>query len=673
MRQFFRITNSLLAGMALLLAAACTEYDTPASIEGDIKEGSKNDIRKYVLWINIEGAGGGDLVKQALPADGTIMKMLPHSKYMWEGLEAEHVEDQSGLTAENPVANASLLTGTLPIRHGIGDVSYIAEPSPYDPSFDESLKIYPGFLQYVTDYNKALKSLVVTPWKTQNETLMYQADRIVTTTTDEETVNKVLSHWDDDNYRITYVSFRDVLDGAKNGGWTSANANYSAAMKKVDGHIGKLIDAINQRENAYFEDWLVIVTSNCGGTASGQYGGMSREERNMFGIFYYPHFTESKEMKGEYMSLLRFDKSFQAVVIDSTEVKTTGKQRQLYSMPAVAGADNGMTVEYIMAARPSDNRSYIPGTQNGVDIMAKQRWKFRMEHTYNASAAHVFGKYDTDRNLAGDFVTPSMHTYTATYSFKDVEDRIQKDTSDPDDFGNTVTQDVAYKKGTVNITSYYDGIVTRPISSAVDQKAENYADNYNLTINGGLRWSCRYFAELRIWKRALRAEEVAKYAGLLKLTPSNCPIYDDLIGYWQFYKGAEYLQNDSLVVNQIKSVNGIPTEPLRLRTLTTNSSGSSVYVPVTNSHIKYMDVPNTTYTAFNNEQLLMESTTVVPEIFQWLDVPYPEETTRGDTFKGSKLDGIWHPLDLVSNKQIWKGFVLKFSDRELEWRDYEEK
>lgn len=674
MKQILKITVSLLAGLLLLVVTACTDYETPASVAGDIKDvSSGHDIKKYVLWINIEGAGGGDLVKQALPADGTIMSMLAHSKYMWNGLESEHADGEQYVEpeAENPVANASMLTGALPMRHGIDDASYIAEPAIFDPSFDESLKVYPSFLQYVTDYNKALKSLVVTPWKKMNENLLYQADRIVTTTTDEETVQKVIESWEDQmmDYRVTYLSFRDVLDAAKSGGgWHSGNTEYAAAFKKVDSHVGHLLDVINGRKNAYLEDWLVIVTSNCGGKADGSYGGMSLEERNMFGIFYYSHFSESKEMVGNYNSLLRFDKSFQAVVIDSTEVKTTGKQRQLYSMPIVAGADNGMTVEYIMAARPSKNRSYIPGGQSGVGIMNKGRWSISMGHTYNSSSAKVLNVGDNDRPNAGDFVTPSMHSYTATYSFKDVVDEVRTETSEEDEFGVTVTEEIAYKKGKVDVIAYYDGIVTSPRSENIDRQALLCEDNANLTINGGLNWSCRYFAEIRIWKRALVAEEVARYAGQLKLTPENCPIYSDLIGYWQFYEGGQYLEDDSLVINQIPEVNGLPTEPLRLRTL---DAATGKYVSPVPKQIRYMNVPYTAYPAHENGQLLMESTTVIPEIFYWLGVPYPEETTRGDGFKGSKLDGVWHPLDMTSKTQIWKGYFLNKYEHDLEWRDYE--
>lgn len=71
--------------------------------------------------------------------------MLSHSRYSWNGMEAEHVEGESyASTAENAIASASMLTGNIPLRHGMSDNTYQSEQV-FDPDFDESLKAYPGF------------------------------------------------------------------------------------------------------------------------------------------------------------------------------------------------------------------------------------------------------------------------------------------------------------------------------------------------------------------------------------------------------------------------------------------------------------------------------------------------------------------------------------------------
>lgn len=64
------------------------------------------------------------------------------------------------------------------------------------------------------------------------------------------------------------------------------------------------MQAIDERKNAFYEDWLVVVTSNHGGKEDGSYGGNSAEERNTFGIFYYPHYTEQKMLGKKCMELI---------------------------------------------------------------------------------------------------------------------------------------------------------------------------------------------------------------------------------------------------------------------------------------------------------------------------------------------------------------------------------
>lgn len=69
------------------------------------------------------------------------------------------------------------------------------------------MKAYPVFFQYIVDYDKSMKTLAVTPWKTQNQELLEKAGTTVTTTSDEETLNTVLQQIDNENNRVIYLSF----------------------------------------------------------------------------------------------------------------------------------------------------------------------------------------------------------------------------------------------------------------------------------------------------------------------------------------------------------------------------------------------------------------------------------------------------------------------------------
>ena len=101
-------------------------------------------------------------------------------------------------------------------------------------------------------------------------------------------------------------------------------------MHKMDEYIGQLLDAIKARPNYYYEDWLIVITSNHGGKADGTYGGMSLEERNMFGIFYYEHLSHPLEMNPGLIEdeVMRFDKQFQGKYLTLSHVLRISKTLQ---------------------------------------------------------------------------------------------------------------------------------------------------------------------------------------------------------------------------------------------------------------------------------------------------------------------------------------------------------
>lgn len=690
------------------LLVSCTKYDTPLSIEeGNGAGESRLNINRYALWINIEGAGGGDLVKNAFPNEGVVKELLPHSRYAWSGLEMEHADNTSYTPVEeHAIACASMITGNMPIRHGISDDMYISEQY-YDPNTLESIKEYPGFFQYIVDYDKSISTLAVTPWKNQNKKLFSQAKRIVTTSTDEETLNTALTQIGTEDNRVTYLSFRSVLDAAKQGGWQPSNTAYVDAMHKMDSYIGQLIDAVKARPNYYYEDWLIVITSNHGGKADGTYGGMSLEERNMFGIFYYEHLSKPLEMNSGLIEdqVMRFDKKFQGEVVDSItrtpDLKDIKTMRQIYSLDSL---DGGMTVEYIMAARPAESRSYVTHSHNQTKVMTKGKWTMRIEHDtskgYNASPIGYFfewGNYSdgTWTQQTAGFLNPMIHTATTTVKVTNSEGytKDEKVEEKLDNWGNLVpgyTKKNYMRKGNIEVYSYYDGMkkLASTKVSTMDRASSDYIDNANLVLKGEMYNTCRYFLEIRIWNRALTEAEVKEYSNKLKLTEAD-PLYKDLIGYWQFYKDKEgeekYLKDDSLVVNQVKTVmkrvrrNGVeqmeelPTEPLRLRKPIVQN-GKTYYTHIDKEDISYMTLLNTLSQTVESKGRLMDSTLPVPAILEWMGASLPLETTNknnASAFRTSKLDAVSYTWNSLLNRSVWTQTVLGDYASDLEWRDRE--
>ena len=137
-------------------------------------------------------------------------------------------------------------------------------------------------------------SLCVTPWAKLNKNMLNNAKTTITSENDVQTRDVVLNHIANEDYTFILADFSGMLEAGKSGGFKADNAAYVSALKTIDGYIGEFLSAIDARENAFYEDWLIVVTSNHGGSADGRYGGTSEVERNTFGLFYYNHYTEKQ-------------------------------------------------------------------------------------------------------------------------------------------------------------------------------------------------------------------------------------------------------------------------------------------------------------------------------------------------------------------------------------------
>lgn len=124
-----------------------------------------------------------------------------------------------------------------------------------------------------------------------------------------------------------------------------------------------------------------------------------------------------------------FRSVFSGVVIDSIEPTPDKKgietMRQIYSLDSL---DSGMTVEIIMAARPSIGRSYVPGDQNGKNLLESVGGTCHLPILMHLLWEVSHGKNDgTDGQRTAAFLNPMIHTYTSTVKLYDTEAHIQKD------------------------------------------------------------------------------------------------------------------------------------------------------------------------------------------------------------------------------------------------------
>src|SRR5690606_25528908 len=137
-----------------------------------------------------------------------------------------------------------------------------------------------------------LRTAAIVRSSTLGNVLLMDADLIDDQSSDQAVKDRAVALLQEDAAHFTVLQFTDVLEAGVAGGFHMENPAYRAAIQRVDGYVGELLQVIENRDNAEYEDWLVILTSNHGGLEE-QYGGDSYQERNVFTLYY------QKDLRGQ--------------------------------------------------------------------------------------------------------------------------------------------------------------------------------------------------------------------------------------------------------------------------------------------------------------------------------------------------------------------------------------
>lgn len=567
MRKLINIATVGLVGvLSIFLNCSCSEYEAPERIALD---GLNSDsvistaIHRKVLWINIDGAVGS-IVEQKISQEGTIAKMLKHSKYSWIGLSDNRILSKTG--NEDPVTWSTMLTGVIPEKHQVIDDSYVANVE-YDPSNpDEKVIQYPNILHHIAENDPENPTLCVTPWEKLNKNLLNVAQKTITTTNDAETKDVVLNHLNTSDFNFTLVGFSGMLEAGKSGGFSANNADYITALQHIDGYIGEFLQAIEKRKNTFYEDWLVVVTSNHGGKADGSYGGNSEAERNTLGIFYYSHYDEQRMVgKRMYGAYIEASKS-KAMVLDtvSTDIR--------YAL----GENSGFSMEIIMRMTPRKDGTYNGNNWEAIISKSGCWGLFRQRQTVSYRVEGPTGALEQAITAFND---PQWHNYGFSMT----------PMSQARDWVIALDGRMA-SKGTTT---------TRGVPTNVSPL--RIGDNVPTPF---------YVSEIRLWKKSLTDNDITQQATLLDISPTDAR-FKDLLAYWKLNPNEviDDSKQDTLVIkNQV--ANGLDLLYINLDKTDTRPVKEKAFV----------ELPNTFPAYKANGNLIMENTMVVPQILYWLNM-----------------------------------------------------
>lgn len=247
--------------------------------------GISNDFGgKRVLIIGIDGCRSDALRLADAP---NIHDLVTHGVTTWTGTAGGEL---GGITQQPTISGpgwTSMMTGKYLNIHGVSGNGTAA----YDTADGYQLSQAPHFARRLKESVPTASFSSVASWSWIEDYLVaaqpsyfgYHTKGIGSSypVRDLDVKNKVVAHLGSANPDVLFVHF-DQVDGAgHSSGFRVSNPDYMNALHTVDSHVGEIVTALKNRPQYAQEDWLIIISTDHGGTNNGGHGGQSAEERTI--------------------------------------------------------------------------------------------------------------------------------------------------------------------------------------------------------------------------------------------------------------------------------------------------------------------------------------------------------------------------------------------------------
>lgn len=207
--------------------------------------------------------------------DALIQAQTPHiDKLIQEGAFAPAA--QTGVITISGPGWSDMLTGVWGAKHGVTDNSF--EGANYDQ--------YPHLFQRLKEKNPALKTASIVNWEPINAQILRCADHATGTSSDAKVRDETIRHLQSADPNIVFLQLDDVDAAGHKHRYAPDVQGYLDAIAWNDSIIGEIWEAIRSRPRYSQEDWLILVSTDHGGTEYG-HGQNIPEHRTIFLIAHY--------------------------------------------------------------------------------------------------------------------------------------------------------------------------------------------------------------------------------------------------------------------------------------------------------------------------------------------------------------------------------------------------
>lgn len=217
-------------------------------------------MRRKTIIIGLDGVR-----PDALAAAST-----PHIDALIAGGAYTPTAQTCAITVSGP-AWTSLLTGVEPEKHGVVDNSF--DGARYDR--------YPTVFDRVRAHIPHARTASVVNWGPINDSIIREADTLISVKPDELVADAVVELLHDDDPDLVFVQLDQPDAAGHSHTYSPESPGYLRQLSETDGHVGRIVGAVRNRPTYADEDWLVIVTTDHGGSERG-HGKDIPEHRTVF-------------------------------------------------------------------------------------------------------------------------------------------------------------------------------------------------------------------------------------------------------------------------------------------------------------------------------------------------------------------------------------------------------
>jgi len=218
---------------------------------------------KKVLFIGIDGVRSDALNARAIP---NIRELMANGTYTFDSWHP-------GTTMSGP-SWSTMLTGVFQAKHNVRDNSYSGS------RFND----YPYISKRFKEVKPNGRAVQICTWRPMTD-LVYNDgwDQKIVPANDAAVVTTAATQLLNPNIDYLFCHL-DIVDITGHGsGFNPNNPQYNAAIDSSDARVGRIVRALRNRPNYANEDWIIMLTTDHGGTGTG-HGGNTNDERHIWWV-----------------------------------------------------------------------------------------------------------------------------------------------------------------------------------------------------------------------------------------------------------------------------------------------------------------------------------------------------------------------------------------------------